>query len=685
VNKGEIEDYIMKNLVVVESPTKGRTLAKYLGSQYQVEASMGHVRDLPKSDIGVDVDHNFEPHYIIPRDKSKRINQLKKVMASAKTIWLATDPDREGEAISWHLSELLHNSEGKRKNLQAKKIEQEIKRVVFHEITEEAIKEAFQNPRRIDLRLVDAQQARRVLDRLVGYNLSPILWKKVKSGLSAGRVQSVALKLIVEREKGIGSFNSQEYWSVEAQLETASQNKEARFTADLVQLKGKRLEIKNKSEAEGHVRVLEKALYNIAEISKKEVKRYPSPPFTTSTLQQTASNKLGFTSKKTMMLAQNLYENGLITYMRTDSVNLAPIAISVARQVIKAEYGDKYLPTGARVFKTKSKSAQEAHEAIRPTDATIKSLESQIMEGMTRDHLRLYDLIWKRMVSSQMSEAVLEVTTVNVSAKSESIEYLLRATGSVVKFDGWLKVYGQNDQDEDQQEEKTLPNLDANQQLKLIELIPSQHFTEPPARYTEASLIKKLEELGIGRPSTYAPTLSTIQERYYVERVDRKFVPTDLGMSVADFLGEHFPDIVDYSFTAEMEEKLDEVAKGERKWQPMMEEFYKPFVKQVNETLETASRVKLEIVTVDELCPECNKQLIVKFGKFGKFLACSGFPDCKFTKAFEERVGVKCSKCDGEVIVKRTKKGRPFYGCSNYPKCDFASWDKPKPDLVISN
>ena len=422
MNKGEIEDYIMKNLVVVESPTKGRTLAKYLGSQYQVEASMGHVRDLPKSDIGVDVDHNFEPHYIIPRDKSKRINQLKKVMASAKTIWLATDPDREGEAISWHLSELLHNSEGKRKNLQAKKIEQEIKRVVFHEITEEAIKEAFQNPRRIDLRLVDAQQARRVLDRLVGYNLSPILWKKVKSGLSAGRVQSVALKLIVEREKGIGSFNSQEYWSVEAQLETASQNKEARFTADLVQLKGKRLEIKNKSEAEGHVRVLEKALYNIAEISKKEVKRYPSPPFTTSTLQQTASNKLGFTSKKTMMLAQNLYENGLITYMRTDSVNLAPIAISVARQVIKAEYGDKYLPTGARVFKTKSKSAQEAHEAIRPTDATIKSLESQIMEGMTRDHLRLYDLIWKRMVSSQMSEAVLEVTTVNVSAKSESIE-----------------------------------------------------------------------------------------------------------------------------------------------------------------------------------------------------------------------------------------------------------------------
>ncbi|OGE66933.1 DNA topoisomerase I, partial [Candidatus Daviesbacteria bacterium RIFCSPLOWO2_02_FULL_40_8] len=387
MNKGEIEDYIMKNLVVVESPTKGRTLAKYLGSQYQVEASMGHVRDLPKSDIGVDVDHNFEPHYIIPRDKSKRINQLKKVMASAKTIWLATDPDREGEAISWHLSELLHNSEGKRKNLQAKKIEQEIKRVVFHEITEEAIKEAFQNPRRIDLRLVDAQQARRVLDRLVGYNLSPILWKKVKSGLSAGRVQSVALKLIVEREKGIGSFNSQEYWSVEAQLETASQNKEARFTADLVQLKGKRLEIKNKSEAEGHVRVLEKALYNIAEISKKEVKRYPSPPFTTSTLQQTASNKLGFTSKKTMMLAQNLYENGLITYMRTDSVNLAPIAISVARQVIKAEYGDKYLPTGARVFKTKSKSAQEAHEAIRPTDATIKSLESQIMEGMTRDHL----------------------------------------------------------------------------------------------------------------------------------------------------------------------------------------------------------------------------------------------------------------------------------------------------------
>src|SRR3990167_2718321 len=498
---------MIKNLVIVESPTKASTLSQYLGADYRIVASMGHMRDLPRGEFGVDTEKNFEQKYVIPKEKIKSVNALVKEADTAENLWMATDPDREGEAIAWNIVKVIEEK-GKIKN-------KKYQRVAFHEITEEAIKEAFQNPRRIDLRLVDAQQARRVLDRLVGYNLSPILWKKVKSGLSAGRVQSVALKLIVEREKGIGSFNSQEYWSVEAQLETASQNKEARFTADLVQLKGKRLEIKNKSEAEGHVRVLEKALYNIAEISKKEVKRYPSPPFTTSTLQQTASNKLGFTSKKTMMLAQNLYENGLITYMRTDSVNLAPIAISVARQVIKAEYGDKYLPTGARVFKTKSKSAQEAHEAIRPTDATIKSLESQIMEGMTRDHLRLYDLIWKRMVSSQMSEAVLEVTTVNVSAKSESIEYLLRATGSVVKFDGWLKVYGQNDQDEDQQEEKTLPNLDANQQLKLIELIPSQHFTEPPARYTEASLIKKLEELGIGRPSTYAPTLSTIQERYY--------------------------------------------------------------------------------------------------------------------------------------------------------------------------
>lgn len=666
----------MKNLVIVESPTKARTLAKFLGVEYKIEASMGHVRDLPKSDIGVDIEHNFEPRYIIPKDKSKRINALKKTLGEAKTLWLATDPDREGEAIAWHLAQLVGGKP-------------EIKRVVFHEITEDAIHEAFENPRHIDLRLVDAQQARRVLDRLVGYKLSPVLWKKVKSGLSAGRVQSVALRLIVEREKEVKAFVPVEYWSVEAELETSDQSLESRFKAQLMQLNGKKLEIKDKTEADNHVKALQEANYSVSEINKKEVRRYPLPPFTTSTLQQTASNKLGFTSKKTMMLAQNLYEHGFITYMRTDSVNLAPVALSAARELVKDLYSDRYLPAQARVFKTKSRGAQEAHEAIRPTNVRVRGEGLMGVGGMSGDHVRLYDLIWKRMMASQMSEAVLDQTSVNIKAG----EYGLRATGSVIKFDGWLRLYEVKSQrskvkgeetEEDDEEEKILPELVEDISLNLIQLVPSQHFTEPPPRYTEASLIKKLEELGIGRPSTYAPTISTIQERFYIERVERKFVPTDLGITVTDFLMEHFPDIIDYSFTAEMEEKLDEVAEGKLKWQPTISEFYKPFSQKVDATLETAQRVKLEVETVDEECPGCGKQLVVKHGKFGKFLACSGFPDCKFTKAYEEKIDVLCPKCGGDIIVKRTKKGRPFFGCSNYPKCDFASWNRPGDPKITS-
>lgn len=695
----------MQNLVIVESPTKARTLSKYLGDKYQIEASMGHIRDLPKSDIGVDVEHNFEPKYIIPRDKLKRVNELKKVAKQAQTLWLATDPDREGEAIAWHLKELMV------------KRQLSIRRVVFHEITPDAIKQAFASPREIDLRLVDAQQARRVLDRLVGYKLSPVLWKKVKSGLSAGRVQSVALRLIVEREREVLAFNPEEYWVIEAELSVTgpvtsvshvrprpltsgsavdgtsnvpatfdsgerdlssvppvtNASSANMFVATLIELNSKRLEIKKEEEARGHVKNLEKAKYNVSDVSIKEVKRHPSPPFTTSTLQQTASNRLGLTAKKTMMLAQGLYERGLITYMRTDSVNLSDFALKTTREYIEKNIGKNYLPSSPRVFKTKSKVAQEAHEAIRPTDVRVVGAEIRSLEGLTRDHLRLYDLIWKRMVASQMAEAVMDQVTINVSAGN----YLLRATGSTIKFEGWLKVYGKDAEDEDQGSQR-LPDVKKGEDLNLIELKPSQHFTEPPARFNEASLIKKLEELGIGRPSTYAPTLSTIIDRYYVEKRERKFFPTELGIAVIDFLVKNFPDVFDYGFTAGMEDALDEIARGERKWRETIAEFYKPFEEKVEMVEENAARVKVASEMTDKICPKCGKNLQVKFGRFGKFLACSGFPDCKYTEGFEEKVNAKCPDCGGDIVMRRTKKGRPFYGCSNWPNCKYASWNKPK-------
>jgi DNA topoisomerase I len=677
----------MQNLVIVESPTKARTLQRFLGSKYKIEASMGHIRDLPKSEVGIDIENNFEPKYIIPRDKRKRVNELKKLAQGADTLWLATDPDREGEAIAWHIAELLRNSKDPKSK---KPTDQILKRVVFHEITEEAIKDAFNHPKDLDMQLVDAQQARRVLDRLVGYKLSPLLWQKIKRGLSAGRVQSVALRLIAEREREVKAFNPVEYWNIEAELESSNKNQESRFKATLIEQAGKKLEIKNEKEARGHESALKEASYSVSKITKKEVRRNPYPPFTTSTLQQGAANRLGMSAKKTMMLAQHLYEHGFITYMRTDSVNLAPSAITSVRDYITKNLGKAYLPSAPRMYKAKSKNAQEAHEAIRPTKVELLSSEIRESGGLTKEHVRLYDLIWKRFVACQTAEAVMDQTTIDVSASGD---YIFRASGSVIKFDGWLKLYGKNPEssdkspeDEEQDKEKILPQLTEGELLKLLELLPTQHFTEPPPRFNEASLIKKLEELGIGRPSTYAPILSTIQERYYVERIDRRFIPTELGFTVNDFIVEYFPEIVDYQFTAQMEDNLDEIARGEREWKPTIKEFFVPFERQLEKTEATAKRVEMPVEKVGRVCPTCGKDLIIRVGKFGKFIACSGFPDCKYTETIEEKIDAKCPDDGGEIIVRRTKKGRTFYGCKNWPNCKFASWNKPKsenPDPTI--
>lgn len=667
---------LMRNLVIVESPTKARTLTKFLGDGYQIEASMGHIRDLPKADLGIDIVHNFEPQYIIPRDKKKRVGELKKLAQNADTIWLASDPDREGEAIAWHIAHIFNEVKKK----------PELKRVTFHEITEHAIQDAFKHPRAIDTQLVDAQQARRVLDRLVGYKLSPLLWKKVKRGLSAGRVQSVAVRLIVEREKEIQAFKAVEYWSIEALLEAAEEAGK-KFMAQLTELNGKKLEIGTEKVAQEHLENLKAATYRVAQVTKKQVRRLPSPPFTTSTMQQMASNRLGFTAKRTMAAAQFLYERGLITYMRTDSLNLSPIALAQSRDYIKQAYGEKYLPSTSRVFKTKSKSAQEAHEAIRPTHMPTTADKLQV-EGLTRDHVRLYELIWKRMIASQMAEALVDQTAIDVEAKKEPHTYTLHATGSVVNFDGWMKLYlqpttkksvsAEGDEIEDDQEKtQLLPELSDGEKLKLLDIKGEQHFTEPPPRFNEASLIKKLEELGIGRPSTYAPTISTIMDRFYVEKQERKLVPTALGMAVTEFLLKNFADIIDYSFTAKMEDELDQIAEGKEAWQPVIRDFYEPFEKRLEKTEDSAKKVELVTEKVDKNCPECGKPLLVRYGKFGKFLACSGFPDCKHTEALEEAITTPCPKCGGQIVQRRTKTGKPFYGCKNYPNCDFASWTKP--------
>lgn len=730
----------MNNLVIVESPAKARTLSRFLGDDYRVEASFGHLIDLPKSKIGVDVDKDFSPQYFIMTDKGARVLELAKLAKTAKKLYLATDPDREGEAIAWHLlnvfsadlndgptsrsdsdkkttsnkklrvaSKNAKLQEGELlKTIKAKSIHMPYDRVVFHEITEGAVKDAFGHPRKIDDNLVDAQQARRVLDRVVGYKLSPLLWRKVRIGLSAGRVQSVALRLIVDREREIAAFVPVEYWSIAAVLAkeiTKGSKTLEEFTAFLIEKNGKKIEIGTKETADTIVDDVKGSIYTVADVRQKQTKRSTAPPFTTSTMQQQAANRLGFTAKKTMKLAQDLYEEGYITYMRTDSVNLAHSAVTQARGFIEKNYGKEYLPEKPKFYSTKSKVAQEAHEAIRPTKvhtdlATIKKLG--------KDHARLYEIIWKRFIACQMADAVYDQTTVDVRASKGptltqnaaatkgptlASTYTFRANGSRIQFAGWLLAYaaghknikkeGQEIDEEDLPfEDKILPELAVEEHLNLQKIIPEQHFTQPPPRYNEASLIKALEANDIGRPSTYAPIISTILDRRYAEKVDRKLVPTAVGFAVNDFLVENFPDILDVAFTAQMEDKLDKVANGEQDWVAIMKEFYKPFDKKVASVQEHAERVKIAVEETEEKCPKCGKNLVIRTGRFGKFLGCSGFPDCDYKASFAQKIDMKCPDCkEGDVIVKRTKKGRIFYGCSNYPKCTYASWNDPSQPL----
>jgi DNA topoisomerase-1 len=647
------------NLVIVESPSKGKTIEKYLGKGYKVVASFGHVRDLPKSKLGVDVDQNYEPTYIVPVKAKKTVSSLKADLKDATTVYLATDYDREGEAIAWHIVEALKLDSIKKTA---------VKRITFTEITEEAIKEAIKHPRELDIHLIDAQQARRVLDRLVGYKLSPFLWKKVYTGLSAGRVQSVCVRLIVDREREIQAFVPVEYWSIEADLLADK----APFTAQLILHNGEKVEkltIKTQSDAQAVINDLTESKYLVNEITRKPVNRNPFAPFTTSTMQQTASHQLGFSAKRTMMLAQRLYEEGHITYMRTDSVNLSTQAVSGARQYIQDAFGSKYLPDSPRIYKTRAKGAQEAHEAIRPThpEATPDKLGSKLES----DQLRLYELIWKRLIASQMAAAQFEQVSVDVETKGKTGTYMFRASGQNVVFDGFLRLW------QEKLDVKSLPSLEKGQAVDLDKLRHEQHFTEPPPRFNEASLIKALEEYGIGRPSTYAPTISTIVDRGYVRIETRQFIPQEVGFIVTDLMKEHFPSIVDIGFTAEMEESLDAVAEGEKNWVQVIDQFYQPFAKLLSEKEVSVEKQKTEEPT-DEICDKCGKPMVIKLGRFGRFMACSGFPDCKNTKAILKTTGIMCPKCNEHELAERTtRKRRKFWGCAGYPKCDFATWDDP--------
>lgn len=675
----------MKTLIIVESPTKARTLGKFLGRDYTIAASMGHVRDLPKGKLGVDVEHNFEPQYSVARDKLPIVKDLKAKAESADRIILASDPDREGEAIAFHIAFLLSKNGGKSslssaKATAGKKIKggeknksDRIVRITFHEITEKAIKEALAHPGTIDMKLVNAQQGRRVLDRLVGYKLSPLLWKKIKKGLSAGRVQSVAVRLIVEREREIEKFKQEEYWTINSKFKAFAKGGQVGskadgdiFSAELTKIDDKKPEIKTKDQAENITKkLLEQKNYSVLNFEEKEVKRSPYPPFTTSTMQQAASNLFGWAAKKTMQGAQRLYEQGLITYMRTDSVNLNADAVSSARNFIVNQYGKEYISDVPRVYKTRSKGAQEAHEAIRPTS---------IEDGgeLTGDDKRLYELIRNRMLACQMSDAKFIQRAVEI--ENDDKKYLFRGTSSTLKFPGWQTVWGK--EEGDAQNENNIPDLAQQEKVDLKEVLPAQHFTLPPPRYTEASLIKALEELGIGRPSTYAPTISTIQDRFYVEKEEKKLKPTELGKSVNDFLMKYFSDILDYQFTAGVEESLDEIAEGAKEWQKVIADFYFPFEKHLLEIQDTAEKVKVELEKTDEICEKCGKPMVVRIGRFGKFLACSGFPECRNTKPLLQKINLNCPKCGAPVIAKKTKKGRLFFSCSTWPKCDFAAWKK---------
>jgi DNA topoisomerase-1 len=721
----------MSSLIVVESPTKARTISKFLGNGYLVRSSFGHVRDLPKSSLGVDVEHDFKPKYVVPPKAKKVIAELKDAAEKSDDVILATDEDREGEAIAWHLAEALN-------------LPEDSKRIVFHEITKSAIQEALNNPRGLDMNLVDAQQARRVLDRLVGYELSPFLWQKIRYGLSAGRVQSVALRLVVEREREIQNFKSEEYWTVEVDL--TPENSDQKFKARLVKADGKTIEklgIKNQAEAERIEKELEGASYKVADITKKEVFRMPSPPFTTSTLQQEASRKFGMSAKQTMMLAQKLYETGYITYMRTDSVNLAQLALQQAKSVIDEHFGKEYSLSTPRQYKTKSKGAQEAHEAIRPTDLSRRPelLKSELISG----ERKLYDLIWKRTIACQMEAAIFDQTVAEIQAHSTGStgspqagsgqageKYGFRANGYVMKFDGFIKAYteGRDENGDEEEQEGRIPELSVGEVLKFLELFKLQHFTQPPARYTDATLIKALEAHGIGRPSTYAPTLATIQERGYVEKFEQKFKPLEIGFMVNDMLVENFPEIVDIDFTSHIEEELDDIAEGKIKWVPVIEEFYTPFKKHLEEKFasvdkltetsdtdcphcgkkmlikfgrtgkfmacpdpeskvtlpmpEEAAKIKeLTEKTKDEKCPLCGKDMKVRRGRFGYFLGCVDYPKCKGVAKILDKTGFKCPECKIGELVQKKGRGRVFFSCSRYPACTFITNTKPTSETEL--
>ena len=678
-------------LVIVESPAKAKTVGRYLGKGYTVRASVGHVRDLLKSQLSVDIDNNFTPKYRVPNEKKEVVKEIKKLAQKAEEIFLATDPDREGESISWHL-------------LEAAQIDPErAKRVVFHEITEPAIKEAFSHPRHVNMDLVDAQQARRILDRLVGYSISPILWEKVRGRLSAGRVQSVALRLIVEREREIENFVPVEYWSIHAELQP--EKLKSTFLAKLAKIDDQDPELSNEETVRPILEDMESAAYTITKIKRGERRRKPSAPFTTSTLQQEASRKLGFTAKRTMALAQGLYEGqdvgsggstGLITYMRTDSTSVSSLAQQEAREYVGNKYGKDYLPAEAVQYKTRSANAQEAHEAIRPT--SVMREPEQVKEYLEPAMFKLYRLIWQRFVASQMEAAVYDTLQVEVTGKSSAHEYLLRASGFSVKFAGFLVVYeeAKNEDvkaDEDEENVRIPSGIAEGQKQELVRLIPEQHFTQPPPRYSEASLVQALEEDGIGRPSTYAPTISTIQARGYVVREDKRLIPTEIGMQVNDLMMQYFSDIVDYTFTARMEEDLDMIASGQAEWTEVIHEFYHPFAEDLKKAQEEMPVTKSGPEPIGRKCPEDGGELVIRYGRFGKFISCSNFPTCRYTEPWLEKIGIRCPKDGGELVERKTRKGRTFYGCENYPNCDFTSWKRPiKPPcpkcgglLVIAN
>lgn len=747
-------DVYMKNLVIVESPTKARTIGKFLGSDYQIQASMGHVMDLPKSKLGVDVEHNFEPQYELMPDKKKIISELKQAAKGVDSIILATDPDREGEAIAYHVKNMI-NSSSKLK-MQGSKF----KRIVFHEITKEAIEEAIKNPREVDAHLVDAQTARRVLDRLVGYKLSPLLWQKVRRGLSAGRVQSIALRLIVEREKEIEKFQKENYWTITAVLSrikgaevanenfsgcerakvlslhkqvpasqtsknfvssprqnTSSLNEEIENTEfELIEINGEKIDSQNtfslydgeykvtktnidtQEKAEAILQDLANKQFIVSDVLQRETKRSPQPPYTTSTLQQDAARRLGLSGKRTMSIAQKLYEEGYITYHRTDSVAIANSALFSIVGYIKNTYGEKYLPQKPRFYATKQKLAQEAHEAIRPTKVNIPT--QLISQDLGLAYGKLYELIWQRAVASQMADAVIESTTVFVDSAGPAArssqdapaslanaanagallgspslaspafanKYRFKANGSVLLFEGFLKVNPQALQD------NRLPKFEVNEQLSPEKIEKVAHETSPPPRYNDASLIKTLEEKGIGRPSTYATIISTIEDRRYIERLDKRFVPTSIGKAVNEFLVKYFSNIDDIPFTAEMENELDEIAQGEKDWVEVMRDFYKPFEGQLEKVKDKAERVQIEVEKTNEICPKCGSALVIREGRFGKFFSCSKFPECDYKKSFVEETNLICPKDGGKIIFRKTKRGRKFYGCSNFPTCKYASW-----------